>query len=98
MEGALDFAKSTYVDVNIHSPENVSKLQRLAQLPANCWESADELSAHRHIFEKHGVFDAEMIDDIVKHLKSFNDKSIRKEIESNSKKMSELVNTYFHCG
>lgn len=98
MESALDFAKSTYVDVNIHSPENKSKLLKLGQLPASCWESADELSAHRHIFEKHGVFDAEMIDDIVKHLKSFNDKDIRKEVALNSKKLSELVNAYFHCG
>lgn len=98
MEGALDFAKATYVDVNIHSPENAGKLKKLGQLPASCWESADELSANRHIFEKHGVFDAEMIDDFVKHLKSFNDKNIRKEIEKNPEKMMELVNTYFHCG
>lgn len=96
MEGALDFAKKTYVDVNIHTAENAQRLKQLDQLPASCWESADELSAHRDIFEKHGVFNTEMIDDIVKHLKSFKDKNIRKEIEKDPNKMMEMVNTYFY--
>ena len=96
MEGALDFAKKTYVDVNIHTSENAKKLQELDQLPTSCWESADQLSAHRHIFEKHGVFSAEMIDDIIKRLKSFKDQSIRDEIAKNPEKMMEMVNTYFY--
>ena len=96
MEGALDFAKKTYVDVNIHTPENAKKLKELNQLPASCWDSADQLSAHRHIFEKHGVFSAEMIDDIIKRLKSFKDQDIRDEIAKNPDKMMELVNTYFY--
>jgi len=96
MEGALDFAKKTYVDVNIHTPENAKKLKELDQLPASCWESADQLSKHRHIFEKHGVFSAEMIDDIIKRLKSFKDQNIREEIAKNPEKMMEMVNTYFY--
>lgn len=96
MEGALEFAKRTYVDVNIHSAENEKKLKQLDQLPSSCWESADELSKHRDIFEKHGVFNSEMIDDIVKHLKSFHDKNIREEIAKNPDKMSELVRTYLY--
>ena len=54
---------------------------KLNQLPASCWESANELLQHRDIYEKHGVFNAEMIDDIIKHLKSFNDKDIRRSEE-----------------
>lgn len=98
MEGALDFAKKTYVDVNIHKAENKAKLESLAQLPASCWESADELSAHRDIFENHGVFAAEMIDDLIKQLKSYNDQNIREEIKKHPEKMLELVHDYFHCG
>ncbi|MEG1555128.1 MAG: glutamine synthetase family protein [Bacteroidales bacterium] len=98
MEGALDFAKKTYVDVNIHKVENKEKLESLEQLPASCWESADELSAHRDIFEKHGVFNAEMIDDLIKQLKSFNDQNIREEVKTSSDKMIEMVKTFFHCG
>ena len=98
MENALKFAEKTYVNVNIHKPEEKERLMSLKQLPASCWDSADELSQHRAIFENHGVFPAEMIDDIIKMLKSFNDQNIRKEIEKDPKKMLELVNKYFHCG
>ena len=98
MEGALDFAKKTYVDVNIHKAENKHIIDSLAQLPTSCWESADELSSHRHIFEKHGVFNAEMIDDLIKQLKSFDDKNIRKAIEKDPSIMAKLVHEYFYCG
>ncbi|MCQ2283501.1 MAG: glutamine synthetase family protein [Bacteroidales bacterium] len=98
MEGALDFAKKTYVDVDIHKAENKDLIEKLAQLPSSCWESADELSRHRDIFEKYGVFNAEMIDDIVKQLKSFKDQKIRKEIEKNPEIMTNLVHEYFYCG
>ena len=98
MEGALDFAEKTYVDVDIHRPENKQLVESLAQLPASCWESADELSAHRAIFEKHGVFNSEMIDDIVKQLKSFKDQKIRKEIEKKPEIMTQMVEEYFYCG
>lgn len=98
MEGALDFAKKTYVDVDIHRPENKELVASLAQLPASCWESADELCRHRDIFEKYGVFNAEMIDDIVKQLKSFKDQKIRKEIEKNPEIMTKMVQDFFYCG
>ncbi|MDR3046383.1 MAG: glutamine synthetase family protein [Bacteroidales bacterium] len=96
MEGALEFAEKRYVDVDIHTKENAKKLTELDQLPTSCWESADQLSSHRDIFEKHGVFNAEMVDDIIKKLKSFKDKNIRSEIEKNPEKMSELVKFYFY--
>lgn len=98
MEGALDFAQSTYVDVDIHKAENKDKVGQLAQLPASCCESADELSRHRDIFQKYGVFNAEMIDDIVKQLKAFNDQNIRKEIEKDPDLMLKMVQEYFYCG
>ena len=98
MEGALPFAEKTYVDVNIHKAEHKEKLNSLAQLPASCWDSAAELSAHRNIFENHGVFPADMIDDVIKRLKSYQDQNIRAEIKEKPKKMMKLVNEYFHCG
>ncbi len=98
MEGALKFAEKTYVDVDIHSPENQKLVESLAQLPTSCWESADELSTHRAIFENHGVFTPDMIDDIVKQLKSFKDEHIRREIEKDPSIMNRLVEEYFYCG
>jgi glutamine synthetase len=98
MDDALRFAEKTYVDVNIHKAENREKMISLAQLPASCGDSADELSKHRTIYENHGVFPPEMIDDIIKQLKSFGDGNIRGEIKANPQKMMELVREYFHCG
>jgi len=98
MENALEFAKETYVDVDIHRPENKALVERLAQLPASCWESADELSAHRNIFEAHGVFDRSMIDDIIKQLKSFDDRKIREQIVKKPELMAQMVKEYFYCG
>jgi glutamine synthetase len=98
MENALKFAEKTYVNVNIHKPEEKERLLSLEQLPASCWESADALSQHRTIFENHGVFPAEMIDDMIKFLKSFNDQNIREDIKKEPAKMLEMVNKYFHCG
>jgi glutamine synthetase len=98
MEGALNYAKKTYVDVNIHKAENKKLLDNLDQLPASCWESAEELGRHREIFESHGVFPAELIDDIIKNLRAFDDKNIREEIKNHPEKMLEMVHDYFHCG
>lgn len=98
MEGALAYAEKTYVDVNIHRAEHKDTLEKLAQLPTCCSESADELSSHRTIFENYGVFNAEMIDDIVKRLKSFDDSHIREDIEKDPALMEKLVREYFYCG
>ena len=98
MQNALKFAEKTYVSVNIHKPEEIERMKSLEQLPASCWDSANELSKHRTIFEKHGVFPAEMIDDFIKFLKSYNDQNIRDEIKKEPEKMLALVNQYFYCG
>jgi glutamine synthetase len=98
MEEALQFAEKTYVDVNIHKAEHREKLESLNQLPASCWDSAEELSIHRNIFENHGVFPAAMIDDIIKRLKSYQDRNVREEIKKRPERMMELVGEYFHCG
>lgn len=98
MEKPLELAASTYVDVNIHRPEHKARLESLDQLPASCAESADQLSAHRSIFEKHGVFNADMIDDIIKQLKSFKDGDIRQRLEKHPELMMEIVKEHFYCG
>ena len=98
MENPLEIAGKTYVDVNIHRQENRKMMDSLAQLPASCWDSAGELEKNRAVFEKHGVFDPQIIDDIIRQLKSFNDQHIREEIANNPPKMAEMVDTYFYCG
>ncbi len=95
---ALEIARKTYVDVNIHDKKNQSTLNSLEQLPSSCHESAEELSKHRALFEAKGVFSPTMIDGIIASLRSFEDANIREEIKKHPDMMMALVNKYYHCG
>lgn len=97
MENALKVAADTYVDVNIHKQENAEILDRLAQLPVNCSESADCLEANRAAFESNDVFDKSMIDGILKTLRAFDQQEADKAKHDNQL-MEELVHRYFYCG
>jgi len=98
MENALEFANKKYVDVNIFHAEHKHIVADLDSLPASCWDSAEMLDKQREIYERHGVFPAHIIDGIIKDLKKFNDKDIRKELDNNPGKMMELVKKHYNCG
>lgn len=98
LANALEIAERTYVNVNIHQKENEHKLKALAQLPDCCEDSAECLARQREIFERHNVFSPAMIDGIIKKLRSYGDKTLRKDIEGNQEAMLALVKQYFHCG
>ncbi|MFA5849605.1 MAG: glutamine synthetase family protein [Bacteroidales bacterium] len=98
MTDALEIAERTYVDVNIHDHANESRLNSLEQLPSSCFESAQELSAKREIYEKDGVFSPKLTDGIIKKLNSYNDSNIRNDISNSPEKMMELLEMYYHCG
>ncbi|MDE6393135.1 MAG: glutamine synthetase family protein [Muribaculaceae bacterium] len=95
---ALKRADELYVSVNIHNDANKEKLNSLKSLPTNCSESAAALDAARNVFEEHGVFPPQLIDGIIKKLKSYNDKNLRAELSGNRQEMLNLVNKYWHCG
>ncbi len=44
------------------------------------------------------VFSPAMIDGIIKQLRSYNDRTLRQEIEGKEMMMEKLVRQYFHCG
>ena len=98
LENALEVAEKTYVNVNIHKKENEHKLKDLAQLPDSCAASADCLERQRAIFESRGVFSPAMIDGILKALRAFDDRTLRKDIGNDRERMLELVHRFFHCG
>lgn len=98
MKNALTFAEDTYVNVNIFHEEHKAKADSLKSLPNSCWESADVLNRDREIYERHGVFTPRIIDDLIKRLKSFDDLTIRQELEKNPNRMLEIVRQYYHCG
>jgi len=98
MGNALEFAKKTYVDVNIFHEEHKSITENLEHLPASCWDSAEQLIRQREIYEKYGVFHPATIDGFIKKLKAYNDQNLREEIHCNKEKIMQMVRNYFHCG
>lgn len=98
MENALEYAKKTYVDVNIFDDEYKSKLDELSSLPSTCWDSAGMLEKHADIYAQYGVFNAGLIHGLATQLRSFNDQNLRAEIGDNQNRLLEMVDTYFHCG
>lgn len=95
---ALSRADQLYVNVNIHNEDNREKLESLRSLPASCSQSAKALEAARAVFEDKGVFPPEMIDGIIRKLKSYNDKNLRATVAGNRQEMLDLVSKYWHCG
>lgn len=98
MADALDVAEKTYVNVNIHQQENAGRLKTLAQLPDSCAASADCLERQRAVFEQHSVFSPAMIDGIISKLRSYDDRTLRADLEGKRDDMLALVKQYFHCG
>lgn len=98
MENALEVAEKTYVNVNIHQKEHQDKLKGLAQLPDSCAASADCLQKQRAIYEKYNVFSPAMIDGIIVKLKSYNDSTLRAQLEGKPEEVIKLVEQYFHSG
>lgn len=94
---ALDIAKKTYVNVNIHKDENKAVLDSLNVLPDSCAASADCLEAQREFYEKDGVFAPSMIDGLIATLRKFDDRTLRQDIGNDQAKILELVEKYFHC-
>ena len=98
MPNALEVAKQTYVNVNIHKAENQKLLEQLAVLPDSCAASADCLQEQRAYYEKGGVFSPAILDGIISGLKSYNDRTLRADIGNDQEKILQLVRTFFHCG
>ena len=98
MSDALEVAEKTYVNVNIHQKENADRLEALAQLPDSCAASADCLQRQCAVFEQYNVFSPAMIDGIITRLRSYDDRTLRADLEGKQDAMLALVKKYFHCG
>jgi glutamine synthetase len=98
MPNALQYAKETYVDINIFSEENQEKVKELKTLPVSCWDSAAMLTRQSNIYKEYGVFSDAIIEGTVKHLRSFSDHDFRLKLKDNREGMLALVQEHFHCG
>ena len=97
MEGALDLARKLYVDVNIFSPNQSDVRERLPQLPSSCWESAEILLRNREVYQRDGVFSPIVIDEIVKKLKSYDDRDLSERLHDSKSEIKKLVDEYLYC-
>ena len=97
MPDALDVAKKLYVDVNIFADEHKDVQERLAQLPASCWTSAEQLLNDRAIYEADGVFSPMVIDGIAKMLKAYDDKDLSERLYGKTDEIKKLVDKHLHC-
>ncbi len=93
MKNPVKFADKLHI-----SGKEASAVKDLNDLPASCWDSADELEKARSVYEKHGIFPKGMISRIIKDLKSYEDKDLNKKIHGNYKILKKLINDYIHCG
>jgi glutamine synthetase len=98
MEDALEYAKRTYVDVDIFCDSNKEKLNQLLHLPASCSESADLLETQSSIYKQFDVFPESVIKGTAHKLRCFNDRDLRKTILEDKDLTMKLVNQFFHCG
>lgn len=98
MENALEYAEKTYVDVNIFSEEHKEKVKNLDTLPISCWNSSEMLEKQADIYKKYDVFPQDIINGIIKQLRTYEDKDLRLKVKENPELMINLVNKYFYCG
>lgn len=96
MRDPLKVAERTYVDVDIHKPENASRLASLSHLPASCVESADALQEQRKVYEERGVFSPAYLDAVESQLRGFDDKDLHERAKADLSLMTSLVNHFFH--
>lgn len=94
MNDALEKAKTLYVNGNIF---NNNDYQKLNQLPASCFESAERLEEKKHLFTNSGIFPPEIIDHTTGKLKGYNDRKLREELAVDDEKSRNLVIKHIHC-
>ena len=97
MENALELAKKSYVGVNIFKEEFREICGNLDHLPVSCFESANCLKNQAEIYLKYDVFTQDLINGMVKELKSYNDHGLMDKISGNYAELLALVNKHLHC-
>lgn len=98
MPDALEVAKETYVDIDIHRCADAERLKNIRTLPQCCAESAAALEHDRAIYEQGGVFSPRLIDGIIAALKAFDDAQLVCDARSDAELMRAVVDKYFYCG
>ncbi len=96
MKNALEYAKETYVDINIF--DDVELENSLKTLPDSCVASAKNLREQKKFYTNYNIFTEDILDDIANNLEAYDDTNLRKEVEKDKLKLAELVKNNLHCG
>ena len=94
---ALAFADKYFVDKNIYHKEQASLLEKLPKLPSSCWASAESLEKARGLFEARGVFTPQVIDGVIRRLKSYDDRNLSERLYGKEEEIKNLVEEYLYC-
>jgi glutamine synthetase len=98
MENGLEFARKTFVDVNIFDDCHKSRQSELGQLPYSCMKAADYLLDKAEVFKQHDVFTESLLQGTARTLRAFNDENLRERIAPNREETMRLVRQFLHCG
>ena len=94
---ALEFTDRYFVDKNIYHKEHAAVAEKLPKLPSSCWASAEALEKDRAAFEAQGVFPPQVIDTVIKRLKSYDDRNLSEKLYGKEEEIKNLVEEYLYC-
>ncbi|MHB8897031.1 MAG: hypothetical protein ACYC99_17910 [Candidatus Geothermincolia bacterium] len=97
MANAVEYANKLYTGANIFDDDQTAAREKMPQLPASCWESAECLLKDRAIYESEGVFSPLLIDGVAKMLKDYDDKDLSERLYGKDEEIQKLVDEYLHC-
>jgi glutamine synthetase len=98
MEDGLEFARRTFVDVNIFDAQHKSRQEELGQLPYSCKKAADYLLEKSDVFKQHDVFTESLLQGTARNLRAYDDENLREKIAPNREETMKLVRRFLHCG
>ncbi len=94
----LEHPDSLKIAEKLYITDDASSRKNLDQLPASCSEAADCLERDRHFYEKDGIFPPQIINGVIKELKSYKDKDLSEKLFGNADALKDLVQEFLHCG
>ncbi|NOX17224.1 MAG: glutamine synthetase [Chlorobi bacterium] len=96
MQNGLNLAEKLRADGNIFSDKEL--LAKLEQLPASCYESAEELEKEIRFFNQDNVFPKGTLDRFIKMLKSYDDKNLSERLYQKEDEIMKLVQRFINYG
>jgi glutamine synthetase len=90
--------ESLRVAEELHTKKAAKGNKKFMLLPKSCSESAANLEKDRKYYEAEGVFPKAVVDNTIKRLKSYKDKTLLQKLKSEPQKIEELMQKYLHYG